>query len=243
MNMKKFFLLVVLPFVLFSCSSSSNSENEDNVTEVLKPINDVSINYGQEWFVNEIGNKTVSFENDFIASFKEGKLFGDHVGQTYATTSDGRKFNVIVKSTVSQIKDMEIDWDKDADWYWKNSPFGVMRDNGQYQSTVYTYQDPITQISYAYTFGPGERKLKGAGILLPIIYATQLGNYLKERFISISTETISDDIFVGGFNAYDPKKATMGYALTLPSTTAYLVTIFNPKDASSASTRCLKSGF
>jgi len=35
----------------------------------------------------------------------------------------------------------------------------------------------------------------------------------------------------------------MGYALTLPSTTAYLVTIFNPKDASSASTRCLKSGF
>lgn len=236
--MKNYLFLAMFPFWFLSCSSGS----DDDETEVLKPINDVSIDYGQEWFINEVGNKNVSFENDFIASFKEGKLFGDHVGQTLATTSDGRKFNVTVKSTVYLIKDLEIDWDKDADWYWKNNPFGAMQDNGNYQSTTYTYQDPITKIAYAYTFYPGERKLRGAGILVPIAYVSQLATYLKERFLPVSTESISDEIFVGGFNAYDVNKATMVFALTIPSTAAYQVTIINPKDASSASTRSLESG-
>ena len=234
---KTYFLLALLPLWLLSCSSGS----DDDGTEVLKPINDVSINYGQEWFINEIGNKNVSFENDFIASFKEGKLYGDHVGQTLATTTDGRKFNVTVKSTVSQIKDMEIDWDKDADWYWKNNPFGTMQDNGNKYKTTYAYQDPITQIVYAYTFSP-ERKLIGAGIFVPISYASQLGTYLKERFLPVSTESISDEIFVAGFNAYDSNKATMVFGVSLPNLSTYQVTIMNPKDISSAGTRSLESG-
>ena len=214
----------MLPLWLLSCSSGS----DDNGPEVLKPINDVSIDYGQEWFINEVGDKKVSFENDFIASFKEGKLYGDHVGQTLATTTDGRKFNVTVKSTVSLIKDMEIDWDKDADWYWKNNPFGTMQDNGNYYKTTYTYQDPTTKIAYAYTFSP-ERKLIGAGIFVPISYVSQLGTYL-------------DEIFVAGFNAYDSNKATMVFGLSIPNISTYQVTIMNPKDVSSASTRSLESG-
>ena len=232
--MKKYFLLAMLPLFFLSCSS------DENGTEVLKPINDVIIDYGQEWFINEVGNKNVSFENDFIASFKDGKLFGDHVGKTFATTSDGRKFKVTVKSTVNLIKDLEIDWDKDADWYWKNNPFGVMKDNGNYYKATYTFQDPNTKIAYAYTFS-GERKLIGAGILVPIAYASQLGTYLKERFLPVSTESISDVFFVEGFNAYDVKKATMLFALSIPSLAAYQVTIINPQDASSASTRSLES--
>ena len=224
---KTYYLLAMLPLWLLSCSSGS----DDNGPEVLKPINDVSIDYGQERFINEVGDKKVSFENDFIASFKEGKLYGDHVGQTLATTSDGRKFNVTVKSTVSLIKDMEIDWNKDADWYWKNNPFGTMQ---------YTYQDPTTKIAYAYTFSP-ERKLIGAGIFVPISYTTQLATYLKERCLPVSTESISDVIFLGGFNAYDTNKATMLYAVSLPNLSTYQVTIMNPKDASSASTRSLES--
>jgi len=231
--MKYYYYLAVLPFCFLSCSSGSDDD--------LTPINDVTINYGQEWFINEVGNKKVSFENDFIASFNDGKLYGDHVGKTLAITSDGRNFNVTVKSTVSLIKDMEIDWTKDADWYWKNNPFGAMNDNGNYYQTTYTYQDPNTKIAYAYTFSP-ERKLKGAGILVPIKYASQLGKYLNERFLPISTEKISDEIFVGGFNAYDVNKATMVFALSLSSLTAYQVTIINPKDASSTSTRSLENG-
>lgn len=229
---KTYYLLAMLPLWLLSCSSGS----DDNGPEVLKPINDVSIDYGQERFINEVGDKKVSFENDFIASFKEGKLYGDHVGQTLATTSDGRKFNVTVKSTVNQIKDLEIDWEKDADWYWKNNPFGTMQDNGNYYKTTYTYQDPITKIVYGYTFSP-ERKLIGAAILVPISYASQLGTYLKERCMPVSTESISDEIFAAGFNAYDYKKATMLFAVSLPNLTAYQVTIINPKDVNSATTR------
>jgi hypothetical protein len=228
--MKNVFLFAAILFATMSCSSDSDK------SEPLKPINDVTINYGQEWFVNEIGDKSVSFENDFIASFKEGKLYGDHVGQTLATTSDGRKFNVTVKSTVTQIKDLEIDWEKDADWYWKNNPFGTMQDNGNYYKTTYTYQDPITKIVYGYTFSP-ERKLIGAAILVPISYASQLGTYLKERCMPVSTESISDEIFAAGFNAYDYKKATMLFAVSLPNLTAYQVTIINPKDVNSATTR------
>ena len=226
---KTYYLLAMLPLWLLSCSSGS----DDNGPEVLKPINDVSIDYGQEWFINEVGDKKVSFENDFIASFKEGKLYGDHVGQTLATTTDGRKFNVTVKSTVSLIKDMEIDWDKDADWYWKNNPFGTMQDNGNYNKTTYTYQDPTTKI---------ERKLIGAGIFVPISYVSQLGTYLNERFLPVSTESISDEIFVAGFNAYDSNKATMVFGLSIPNISTYQVTIMNPKDVSSASTRSLESG-
>ena len=220
---KTYYLLAMLPLWLLSCSSGS----DDNGPEVLKPINDVSIDYGQEWFINEVGDKKVSFENDFIASFKEGKLYGDHVGQTLATTTDGRKFNVTVKSTVSLIKDMEIDWNKDADWYWKNNPFGTMQDNGNYYKTTYTYQDPTTKIAYAYTFSP-KRKLIGAGIFVPIL--------------PVSTESISDEIFVAGFNAYDSNKATMVFGLSIPNISTYQVTIMNPKDVSSASTRSLESG-
>ena len=234
---KTYYLLAMLPLWLLSCSSGS----DDNGPEVLKPINDVSIDYGQERFINEVGDKKVSFENDFIASFKEGKLYGDHVGQTLATTSDGRKFNVTVKSTVSLIKDMEIDWNKDADWYWKNNPFGTMQDNGNYFKTTYTYQDPTTKIAYAYTFSP-ERKLIGAGIFVPISYVSQLGTYLNERFLPVSTESISDEIFVAGFNAYDSNKATMVFGLSIPNISTYQVTIMNPKDVSSASTRALESG-
>lgn len=237
--MMKYGLVAFLGLFMLNLISCGGDDNEQ---ETLKPINDVTINYGQEWFVNEIGNKAVTFENGFIASFKDGKLFGDHVGKTSATTSDGRKFNVKVNSTVSQIKDLEIDWDKDADWYSNNSPFGPMRDNGNYNETVLTYQDPITKIAYAYTFFPGRGKLRGAGILVPFTYASQLGTYLKERFIPLSTESISDNIFLGGFNAYEAKNATMAFAVTLPSTSAYQVTIVNPKDASSASTRSLESG-
>lgn len=221
-----------MAFVFFSCSSGS-----DNEKEALKPINDVTINYGQEWFVNEVGDKTVSFDNDFIASFKEGKLFGDHVGKTSARTSDGRIFNVKVESTVTLIKDMEIDWNKDEEWYVKNSPFGVLQSNGNYNQPVYSYQDANTKIVYAYTFDPGSRKLKGAGLGVPVAYASQLGKYLIERFLPISTESISDNIFAGGFNAYDPNKATMVFALNLLGTSAYQVTIINPKDAKSSGTR------
>ena len=135
---------------------------------------------------------------------------------------------------------MEIDWNKDADWYWKNNPFGTMQDNGNYFKTTYTYQDPTTKIAYAYTFSP-ERKLIGAGIFVPISYTTQLATYLKERCLPVSTESISDVIFLGGFNAYDTNKATMLYAVSLPNLSTYQVTIMNPKDASSASTRSLES--
>ena len=41
---------------------------------------------------------------------------------------------------------------------------------------------------------------------------------------------------------YEAKNATMAFAVTLPSTSAYQVTIVNPKDASSASTRSLENG-
>ena len=61
---KTYYLLAMLPLWLLSCSSGS----DDNGPEVLKPINDVSIDYGQERFINEVGDKKVSFENDFIAS-------------------------------------------------------------------------------------------------------------------------------------------------------------------------------
>ena len=136
---------------------------------------------------------------------------------------------------------MEIDWDKDADWYWKNNPFGTMQDNGNYYKTTYTYQDPTTKIAYAYTFSP-ERKLIGAGIFVPISYVSQLGTYLNERFLPVSTESISDEIFVAGFNAYDSNKATMVFGLSIPNISTYQVTIMNPKDVSSASTRSLESG-
>ena len=53
----------------------------------------------------------------------------------------------------------------------------------------------------------------------------------------VSTESISDEIFAAGFNAYDYKKATMLFAVSLPNLTAYQVTIINPKDANSATTR------
>jgi hypothetical protein len=223
----------IFSFTFISCGS--DEEND------LLPINDVTLKYGQEWYINEVGNKTITFGNDFIASFKDGKLYGDHVGQTSALTSDGRKFNVYVKSTVTIIKDLEIDWDKDEDWYVKNSPVGILQSNGNYYQPVYSCQDASTKITYAYSFKPDSRKLKGAGIFVPVSYVSQLADYLKERFISVSTEAISDKIFVEGFNAYTPDKATMAYGLSIPNISYYQVTIINPKDATTSKTRSLES--
>lgn len=219
----------IFSFTFISCGSDDDKD--------LLPINDVTLQYGQEWYINEVGNKTVTFDNDFIASFNDGKLCGDHVGQTSALTADGRRFNVSVKSTVTIIKDMEIDWNKDEDWYVQNSPVGVLQGNGNYNQPVYTCQDAVTKISYAYSFRNDNRKLKAAGILIPVSYVSQLAKYLKERFFSVSTEAISDVIFVEGFNAYTPEKATMAYGLSIPNTSYYQVTIINPKDVSSSKTR------
>ena len=121
------------------------------------------------------------------------------------------------------------------------SSLPLLQDNGNYNKTTYTYQDPTTKIAYAYTFSP-KRKLIGAGIFVPISYVSQLGTYLNERFLPVSTESISDEIFVAGFNAYDSNKATMVFGLSIPNISTYQVTIMNPKDVSSASTRSLESG-
>ncbi len=214
-------ILLVSAVSVISCGGDDSSSSSTPLKDVTLLCKDAISLPGAEY-------KDMTIDNPFIASFKDEKLTGDHIGTTTAHAADGRSFNIIVNTKITTIKDMGLIWNASKSSFV--SPLGTLT---KQNDEISYYQDNTHKILYMYMFK--NNKLASASILVPVIYASTLVDYLNERFALFTTD--DDDIFAGGIDSYKVSTATTMMGVTVYNSNFYMVVI-GPY-SSSSSTRAI----
>ena len=171
--MKKFFyILVVLPLFLVSCSK----EEEENAIDPT--IFNKNISVGESCTINEVGSISLETPNDFIATINGNKITGNHSGSltSYCNTDKGRfKLSVTVSPNTTLYVDLAQ--------FLGMSKSNVEKVFGKpikttSQHCVYAPSGLEKETRFVYSGG----KVTSCAIYFDSSYASTLGKHLADRY-------------------------------------------------------------
>lgn len=173
--MKKYFLLLTV--ALFSTVTfTSCSDDDDGSTN----LTDKTMVAGT---TQDIGNETWVSSNKYIASVSNGTLTANRVGTAAISSSKG-SFNVTVTPKYNLYEEPLTDWDatpNDVSAYMEGENYSIYGENNQ--GITYYGKDDESYIGYVFTNG----KLETSFVLLTYNSVDQLGDFLEERYVFLST--------------------------------------------------------
>ncbi len=193
--MKKTLLLAFLPLFLIACSSSDDDDNG------LRKSN-YTLNYGQSVDIGADGNLVI--DNDFVASYENGKIFGDHIGETDAIYEGSQKITITVNGTSTYLNYPVTDWGASKSTVKSNHKGGSLLSEDS-EDIMYTISSG-SKVRYIYFYSFENGKLSSSGLAVPSTEASELVDWLSQKY-SISM-TGDDEIFTAGMDAYSSSKAT-----------------------------------
>lgn len=195
--MKKilFLLVMVLPVLVFT--SCSDDDNEGVNTKKI------SLFVGDEKKIESaVVPNSVFSENNFIAEVEDdGTVIGKHVGQTIISINEKYNIPVEIKGKYTTYDDPILNWGCSADYIIKNQKQGTL--NSQ-NATSITYTNCGKAQSAVYLFEEG--KLVSAGFVLRSSLASEIGDFLDERYLMIPYDL--GDYTIAGINSYKLENAS-----------------------------------
>ncbi len=232
--MKKipYFFLMAISFI--ACSSDSDEKEETFID-----TSTINIHVGESVTLKNRGN--AESYNDFIASFDDNKLYGWHVGSTYAITDGNQKFNINVEGTVRYIEEPDLNWGAKSIVPPKISGYTTSAPQKTSTGTLYFILNGST-IQYIYIYATTNGKLTSSAVAVPVSDVSILTQWLNEHYIMTTVD--NSDIVLVGMDAYQTDKAStivgvstqyLNYTslsnYTLPTRYWYLVMYMPPSDA------------
>lgn len=223
MIMKKFSVIVLalLPLTFFACG--------DDEVEPLT-ASDISISYQQELIVPDNLYSGMVIENNFIASYSNGIVKGNHVGKTTAQLKKRGSINIQVKSTINSIKEISREWGTAKSLLINNSELGDFVKSSTSGADVYGAKSSNNKVVYMYSFT--NNVLSSSSLVVHKDYINELATYLKERFTLIDGNYLTGSgirLAAGGYDSNDVETATTIMAVTVYNENFYLVSFMPNK--------------
>ena len=205
------FLLAMLPMLFTSCSKDDDSNG--GYYGDKRPI---VINIGESKALNLAPN-TYS-KNPFIVSVNDKGIYGEHVGKTDIVTK-GTPISVEVKGKYHTYPDPITNWGCNMSYIKNNYKSGVSwkEDDG---TLVYENCGKSELVMYIFEYG----KLYGVGAVVKSSYASEIGNYINERYFVLPYDL--GEYTYGGSNAYSTDKASTFVYLKISDNAKYISAIY-----------------
>lgn len=216
--MKKLLFIMAMMLPLFTFVGCSDDNEKDNVN--TEPI---SIYVDDTYQVQmDITPTTVASENEFVAQIEmDGIVSGKHVGSTEVSIDGKYIIPVEVKGKIITYDDPVTKWGCDEDFIKSNQKQGKFSKSDD--NLVYEKCGKADLVMYMMENG----KLVSSGVVIGSQYASEMGEYLAERYFMIPYDL--GDYTIGGFDAYETKDAKTFVAIKVYST-KYLMVIYMPYD-------------
>ncbi len=208
--MKKTLFLAILPLFLVSCSSNDedNSLSKSNYT----------VNYGESISIGGDGNLII--DNDFVASYENGKIKGVHIGETDAIYEGSQKISITVNGTSNYLNYPVTEWNASKSSVKSKHHGGTLYSEDDENITYTINSGGKTKYIFMYSFKNG--KLTGCGLVVPTNEVTPFVDWLTQKYYLSMTG--DDTIFTAGMDAYNTNKATtlVGIGVRSMSTSQYV---------------------
>lgn len=216
--MKKFLFIMasVLPLFTFIGCSGDDNENKIDTTPISLYVGD-----SEKIEMDFVPTKTVS-ENDFIAKVeKDGTIEGEHVGATNIVIDDKYTISVEVKGKVTTYDDPITKWGCNSSYIKENQKQGTWSTTSDKETLVYENCGKADLLMYMME----GNKLTSVGVAIESKYASEMGEYLAERYFMIPYDL--GDYTIGGIDAYEAKNAKTFVAIRVYSI-KYLMVLYIP---------------
>lgn len=207
--MKKFLYLTLAAIMTASCSNSGNDNR-------LKQ-SDYTVNYGESIKID--GEGSVKIENTFIASFSNGEIKGNHVGQTTGVYDGEQQISINVLPKYTYIDYPVCEWGISASELKSKHKAGVLADEDG-KSVTYAINSG-TKRKHSYTYVFSNNKLVYCFLIVPFTDAKVIVDWLGQKFnLGLTGD---DTVFSGGFDANTTEEATtiLGIASSTLNTKLY----------------------
>lgn len=193
-----------------SCSSNSNGIEQLSSSYY-------SVKCGSSIELESKGS--LDIDDEFYATYSDGKITGKHVGTTYAKYNGAQTIEINVTPSVSYIDHPCVDWGVSKSQVKNAHKSGELAKETDTSLVYYVYSGAKIKYGYVYAFSNG--KLTGCIIAVPSSDATRLVNWLSERYIMFMTG--DDTLFTGGYDNANTKKAktVLGISTTSANTTTW----------------------
>ncbi len=228
--MKKTLLLAFLPLFMVACSSSDDNDNSLGKSHF-------TLNYKE---TEDIGGEgSLMIDNDFVASYENGKITGDHIGETDAIYDGSQKIKITVNGTSTYLNYPVTDWGISMSDV-KNMHRGGSLKSEDSEILMYVINSG-SRAKYIYVYSFENGKLESSGLCAPTTEVKNIVEWLSQKYTFSMTG--DDDIFSAGMDAYSTNKATtiIGIGARSMSTSefvssyAYLI-VFVPANTSRGTT-------
>lgn len=196
--MKKIMLLLALLPMLSSCTS--------NDEDTLKSYYAVSCGST----IDVDANASFVIDNEFIASYKNGQIKGEHIGTTTAYYNGNKQTTIEVTGTIDYIPYPITDWSATYNDVKKAQSVGTSTDD-EGETLLYTVKSG-SKIKYLYYYSFKNGILSGSAIVIPSYEGEVLVNWLWEKYLLFPTG--DDNIFSGGYDAYETSRASTSVGIT-----------------------------
>ena len=208
-----------------SCGSDGDDNNAGGID--TSPI---SLYAGDKTTIT--GATDLESENEFVAyiSSKDNSIVGYHVGETKVRVNGTKIVPVTVKGKYNLYDAPITEWGCNQSFIKSRQKQGTL--SSKSNAEVLIYENAGKSSAMAYMFDNGA--LKGVGVVISTIYASELGSYFGERFLLLPIK--SEDETLYGIDGLDLATANTVVTVSVKSASSMLV-IYMPVPPSGNSSK------